>query len=105
MGIPESILFKTITDAEEIFKIGRMCEPPPDHDSVEMANILIRTIPHVVGIEDPVEQKELVKLAYRLSRAFIDNKLADSLEFPKSPTLLTLFVFQLKDRLKRSRLA
>ena len=104
MGIPESILFKTIEDAEEIFKIGRMCEPPPDHDSVEMSNILIRSIPHVVGIEDPVEQEELVKLAYRLSRAFIGNKLADSLEFPKSSTLLTLFVFQLKERLKRSRL-
>lgn len=104
MGIPESILFKTIEDAEEIFKIGRMCEPLPDHDSIEMSNILIRSIPHVVGIEDPVEQEELVKLAYRLSRAFIGNKLADSLEFPKSSTLLTLFVFQLKERLKRSRL-
>lgn len=104
MGIPESILFKTIKEAEEIFLIGRMCEPPPDHDSVEMANTLIRSIPHVVGIEDPVEQKELVKLAYRLSRAFIGNKLADSLQFPKSSTLLTLFVFQLKEKLKRSRL-
>ena len=104
MGIPESILFRTIEEAEEIFLIGRMCEPAPDHDSVEMSNILIRSIPNVVGIEDPVEQQELVKLAYRLSRAFIGNKLADSLEFPKSSTLLTLFVFQLKEKLKRSRL-
>lgn len=103
MGIPEAILFKTIREAEEMFFIGHICEPPPDHNSIEMANVLIRTIPHVVGIEDPIKQKELEKLAYRLSRAFIGNQLADSLEFPKSSTLLTLFVFQLKEKLKRFR--
>ena len=101
MGIPDTILYKNTAEAENIYKIGFLCEPPADADSITVANILIQAIPSVAGIEDPVEREELLALAYRLSRALIGNRLADGFEFPKYPTIGTLFAFRTKERIKR----
>ena len=57
MGVPEAILFASEAHAREIFKVGLMCEPTPDHDSAKMANALIDAIPLTAGIEDPEEQQ------------------------------------------------
>ena len=92
MGIPESILYTDGAAAERIYKIGYMCEPPPDPDSVAVANMLIQAIPSVADITDPEEERNLVNLAYRLSRALIGNKRAEQFEFPKTPTLGTLLM-------------
>ena len=104
MGIPETILYTNGAEAEEIYKIAYLCEPPPDADSVEMAHTLIKAIPSVAGVTDPVEKANLVDLAYSLSRALIGNKLADQFDYPQLPFLkkwLTLFSFRMKQRFQR----
>ena len=101
MGIPETILYTNAAEAEQVYRIGYLCEPPPDKDSITVANMLIQSIPKVADITDPVEEKKLQNLAYRLSRALIGNELADRFEFPKMPTFGTLFSYRLKQRLQR----
>ena len=85
MGIPETILYTTGDEATKTYKIGYLCEPSPDADSVAVANLLIQSIPKVADVQDEAEHKRLVELAYRLSRALIGKPLADSFEFPPDP--------------------
>jgi len=101
MGIPETILYRNRYEAEAIYQIAHLCEPPADADSVYMANALIRSIPVIAGVEKPSEQKKVTALAYRISRALIGNDLADAFEYPKSSTRGTLFAFRLKQHLQR----
>ena len=101
MGIPETILYTNAEDAEKVYKIAYMCEPPPSPESVTVANMLIQAIPTVADVTDPVEQQKLTTLAYRLSRALIGNELADQFEFPKSFAAGTLFSYRWKQRFLR----
>lgn len=101
MGIPETILYKTGAEADKTCRIGYLCEPPPDADSVAVANLLIKAIPTVANVQDPAEQKKLVGLAYRLSRALIGSRLADSFDFPQDRKLATLFKFRMWQRFLR----
>ena len=101
MGIPETILYTNAEDAEKVYKIAYMCEPPPSPESVTVANMLIQAIPTVADVTDPVEQKKVTTLAYRLSRALIGNELADQFEFPKSFAAGTLFSYRWKQRFLR----
>ena len=101
MGIPEEILFEQEEDALELYAIGRMCEPPPDWDSIIMANGLVNSAPLVIGIADPAERRQLAKYVYSVSRAMIGNRLADELRYPKSPTFGVLPWFRLQSRYYR----
>ena len=101
MGIPESILYTDSADAEKMYMIGYMCEPPPDADSVTVANMLIKAIPSVADITDPVEIQKLTDLAYTLSRALIGRKRADQFQFPKTSTFGTLYIYRMKQRFQR----
>ena len=101
MGIPETILYQTGAEAEKTYRIGHLCEPPPDADSVAVANLLIKAIPAVADVQDPAEQKKLVGLAYRLSRALIGSRLADSFDFPQDRKLATLFKYRMQQRFLR----
>ena len=101
MGIPETVLYTTAAEAEEMYKIGYMCEPAPDADSIAVANGLIQAIPSVADVTDPVERQKLTELAYRLSRALIGNKLAERFDFPKTPVVGTLFLYRMKQRFQR----
>ena len=101
MGIPETILYTTTAEAEEIYKMSYLCEPSADSDSIAVANGLIRAIPSVAGVTDPAQEKELTSLAYRLSRALIGNRLASRFEFPGDSTFGTLFMFRMKQRIQR----
>ena len=101
MGIPETILYRDGPEADRIYQMGRMCEPPPDRDSAEMANALIGAVPGVVDIEDETERQKVVLLAYRLSRALIGNELAGHFRYPPTRTFGTLFGFRLKQRFQR----
>ena len=101
MGIPETILYTDGEAAARIYKVGYLCEPPPDPDSVAVANMLIQAIPTVADITDPKEQEKLTALAYRLSRALIGQERAEQFEFPKTPVLGTLFLYRLKQRFQR----
>ncbi len=102
MGIPETILYRTAEDARDMYEIGYSCEPKADPDSIAVANLLIKSIPNVAGTTDPAEVEQLVRLAYKLSRALIGNQLADEFDFPKTPTLLTLFMYRWKQRYHRT---
>ena len=101
MGIPEAILYPDGAEAEKIYRIGYMCEPPPDADSATMANALIQSIPGVAGITDPVEKQKVITLAYRLSRALLGNTLADQFQYPKLSTTGALFLFRNKQHMQR----
>ena len=101
MGIPESILYKDGTEADAIYRIGYLCEPPPDADSATMANSLIGAVPAVAEIHEEKEAQKVVGLAYRLSRALLGNQLADAFEYPKSWTFGALWAFRTSQRLQR----
>ena len=101
MGIPETILYRNGAEAEKIYKVGYLCEPKADADSVAVANLLIQSIPKVADVKDEAEQKRLVELAYRLSRALIGKELADGFEFPPDPKWATLFKYRMKQRVLR----
>lgn len=106
MGIPETILYTNTEEAEKIYRVGYLCEPKADSDSIAVANTLIKAIPSVANITDPVEKEKLVALAYRLSRALIGNELAETFQFPKTRVLGTLFMFRMKQyfvRLMKTR--
>ena len=47
-----------------------------------MAHELIEAIPLVLGIENEKERKNLLKLAFLVSRALIGNEMADDLKYP-----------------------
>ncbi|MYH59717.1 MAG: DUF2236 domain-containing protein [Boseongicola sp. SB0675_bin_26] len=101
MGIPESILYEGGAEADRIHRIANMCEPPPDSDSAAMANALICAVPGIVDIRDDDERKQVIALAYKLSRALIGNELARHFQYPKVRTFGTLFGFRMKQRLQR----
>ncbi len=101
MGIPESILYTDGASAQSVYTVGFECEPPPDTDSATMANALIQAIPGVAAITDPNEQEKVLDLAYRLSRALIGKRLADSFEYPRKSTVGTLFLFRARHRIQR----
>ncbi len=101
MGIPESILFQEEEDALEIYRIGRMCEPKPEWDSVILANGLVNSAPLVVGITEPDARRQLAKYVYSVSRAMIGKELANELKYPWSPTLGVLPWFRLQNRYYR----
>ncbi len=101
MGIPETILFQAEDDALELYRIGRMCEPPPGWDSIIMANGLINSAPLVIGITEPDKRRQLTRYVYSVSRAMIGNDLANDLRYPKSPTFGVLQWFRMQSRYYR----
>ncbi len=101
MGIPESILYEDGAEADRIHRIANMCEPSPDSDSAAMANALICAVPGIVDIRDDEERKQVIALAYKLSRALIGNDLAGHFQYPQVRTFGTLFGFRMKQRLQR----
>lgn len=101
MGIPETILYANSAEAKKIYRIAPMCEPPPDADSVAMANTLINAIPKVANITDPVEKEKVITLAYRLSRGLLGNRLADQFQYPKTSNIGVLLLYRIKQRYLR----
>lgn len=101
MGVPDSILYTGREHAGQILEIGNLCEPRPDQDSARMANALIHAIPVTAGFEDPIEQRALRNLAYRISRALIGQQLANELQFPKLSSFGALFGWRTKQHLAR----
>ena len=101
MGVPESLLFQDEEDALLIFQIGLTCEPPPDFESIVMANALINSAPLVLGMEAPEQRRDLTKYVYGISRALIGDSLADELRYPKSSTFGVLPWFRAQHRFGR----
>ncbi len=82
-GIPEEILFHDEASALRTFEIGRMCEPPTDHDGIIMANSVVNSAPIIVGVKKPPERRKMARTVTQVSRELIGDELADSLRFPQ----------------------
>ncbi len=93
-GIPDALLFETMKDAKRIFKIGLLCEPPPDEDSAALANALVHAVPRVTSAQSEEEAEELLRLAYSLSRILVGRKLANTFQFPNYNGLFALLSFR-----------
>lgn len=100
MGIPDSVLFREEEDALHLFRIGTICEPKPELESISMANALINSAPLVIGITEPTERRKLARYVFSVSRALIGNELADALMYPAGSTFGVLPVFRLQERYK-----
>ena len=101
MGIPETILFRDEADALRLFEIGLMCEPPPELESIVMANSLINSSPLIIGVENPAVRRTLAKQVFNISRALIGDTLADGLMYPAGSTLGVLPWHRLQERCHR----
>lgn len=102
LGVPKTILFEGERDARELYRIGCLCEPPPDLDACAMAHALINSAPLVVGITDPGERRAIVHDGYRISRALIGDELADQLKFPRLRTKGLLTWLRCKRRVQKA---
>ena len=101
MGVPETILFQDENDALEIFRVGRVCEPPPSMESIALASSLINSAPLFAGLDDRNKRRKLARYIEQISRALIGNDLADELRFSKSRTFGTLWKFRTLNRIER----
>lgn len=100
MGVVPELQCATRADALELVRVGRLCEPPPEFESVILANGLINSAPIVAGVTDAAERAKLVRRIYRIARALIGDELADALRFPPMRTTGTLGAIRLKNRLE-----
>ncbi|MYB32816.1 MAG: DUF2236 domain-containing protein [Acidobacteria bacterium] len=101
MGVPETILFTSEAEALELCRVGFICEPRPEIESVVMGNALVNSAPVVIGIHKPKERQGLANYVYRVSRALIGDELADELNYPRQSTCGLLFYLRTKRRLGR----
>ena len=101
MGIPESILYEDEAHALRIYEIGGTCEPPPDFESIALANSLINSAPLIAGIDDPAGRRKLANYVFRVSRALIRPPLANQLKYPRYPTVGVLWWFRMQERYDR----
>ena len=101
LGVPEAILFTSEAEARRIYKIGHLCEPPPDDDAIGVANAVFKAIPAMAGVKTEAERKSLQMYAYRLSRVLIGNELADRYGYPNTIRIryLVLLYLRAKTRL------
>ena len=84
-----------------IFRIGGLCEPRPELESIVMANSLVNSAPLVIGIEDPAERRNLAKYVFSISRALIGSELANELMYPPGSTAGILRLFRVQQRYQR----
>jgi hypothetical protein len=101
MGVPSDILYDTWENANEVLRIGRLCEPVPSDESVIMANALINSAPKVADVTEPEARRSLVKYIYRVSRAMVGKEMADELKFPPGSNFGVLAFFRWQSRYYR----
>ena len=101
MGIPETILYHDMEDALEIYRIGRLCEPPPSMESIALASSLLNSAPLVAGVTETDKRQMLAGDIARVSRALVGKELADELMIPESATFGILWKIRMLSRIKR----
>ena len=100
MGIPETILFEDEEDALEVFRIGRICEPPPSMESIVLASSLINSAPLFAGLTESTERQKLAGYIALISRALIGDALAEELMYPEGSAFGTLWKFRMLNRIE-----
>ncbi len=103
MGIPETILFRDEPDALEIFKVGRICEPPPSLESAVLASSLINSAPLFAGMDESRARRKLAGYIAEISRALIGDELAEQLMYPEKKSSGTLWRFRTLNRIESLR--
>ena len=98
MGIPETILFRDAEEALKLYRVGLMCEPDPEIESVVMAHSLVNSAPLIAGVTDPKGRHSLAQYVYRLSRGLIGNEAARSLMYPPLSSFGAVGWFKLQHR-------
>ena len=99
MGAPEGLLFRDYNDGMAICRMGFICEPPPDDESIIMAHGLVQSAPLMVGYTGDEERRVFAGQVYKVSRALVGDELADQLRFPKSRTTGTLLAVRTQRRM------
>lgn len=101
MGVAPVLQCATQADALRLHAVGVMCEPPPQMESIILANGLINSAPIVAGISETRARRNLARRIYRISRAMIGDELADRLRYPPMNVTGTLAVLRWQNRLDR----
>ena len=104
LGVPEALLFTDEDKARRLYRVAHLCEPPPDDTSVAVANSVFKAIPVMAGLTDEAEKQKLARYAYKLSRALIGHRLADTFQYPKTMIFGTLPYYRAKEFLRRQLL-
>lgn len=99
IGVPEEMRFRNYDEGLELYRIGFECEPPPEDESIIMANTLIHAAPRMAGYTDRKQRRKFANFVYQVSRALIGDELSDQLRFPKQNTRGTLFRLRLQWRM------
>ena len=87
LGTPDALLLEgDEAETHELYRIARVCEPPPNDEAAAIANALVTALPQVAGISEPAAQQAMVAHTYRVSRALLGHELADQLQFPRQQT-------------------
>ena len=87
IGTPDALLFEgDEAKTHELYRIARVCEPPPGEEAAVIANALVTALPHLAGLAEPAAQRAMVTHTYRVSRALLGHDIADQLQFPRQQT-------------------
>lgn len=97
MGVPEPIMFQDYASSVNSFRIGALCEPPPDQDSTIMANSIVNSAPIVLGITEAEARRSMAAYMYQVSRELIGNDLADELRYPPARLIKELPFLRLRN--------
>ena len=100
MGIPESILFATEEEANEIFRIGNVCEPDPTIESVVLTHSLINSAPLFAGQTEPKDRQKMADEIKTICRAMIGDEIADKLQIDSNSKFGLLWKFKWLYRLE-----
>lgn len=98
MGVAPELLFADEEEAVLLQRVGAACEPPPELESILLANALVQAAPVVAGITDAAARKALVKRIYSVSRALIGHEMADALCYPPARTFGVLAALRLSNQ-------
>ena len=100
MGIPESILFTSEDEANEIFRVGHICEPSPSFESIALASSIINSAPLFAGMTQPKDRQNMAHYISMVSRALIGDQIADDLMIDCKSQFALLWKFKWLYRLE-----
>lgn len=99
MGVPAALQCATVAEALRLRDTALRLEPPPEEESILLANALVNSAPLLIGLEEPAKRRAMARRIYRVSRAMIGDGLADALRFPPSRAFGVLALLRAQARL------
>lgn len=82
MGVQPDLDAPTEAAALHLLSVGATCEPPPDIESVMLANAMINSSPLMVGLDKPAERRKWAGWMFEVSRGLMGDTFADQLNYP-----------------------